>query len=66
MRINTVRIAIGVALAGPVAGCQSEGRNIPFMTIQQANLFPASQVPRIFRDPAIHTATHTTFMRRTE
>jgi hypothetical protein len=36
-RINCVRIAPSVALAGSVVGCQSESRNIPIMTIQQAN-----------------------------
>ena len=51
-RINCLRIAISVALAGVVAGCQTESRNIPLMTIQQANQLPASQVPRIFRDPS--------------
>jgi hypothetical protein len=47
-----LRIALGAALAGPVAGCQSESQNIPVMTMQQANQLPASQVPRIFRDPS--------------
>jgi hypothetical protein len=47
-----LRIAISVGLAGSVAGCQTESRNIPLMTIQQANQLPASQVPRIFRDPS--------------
>ena len=47
-----LRIAISVALVGSVAGCQTESRNIPVMTIQQANQLPASQVPRIFRDPS--------------
>jgi hypothetical protein len=51
-RINCLRIAIGVALAGSIAGCQTESRNIPLMTIRQANQLPASQVPRIFRDPS--------------
>jgi hypothetical protein len=47
-----LQIVLGVALAGSVAGCQTESRNIPVMTIQQANQLPASQVPRIFRDPS--------------
>ena len=50
-RINCLRIATSGVLAGSIAGCQSESRNIPLMTIQQANQLPASQVPRIFRDP---------------
>jgi hypothetical protein len=51
-RIICLRIVLGVALAGSVAGCQTESRNIPVMTIQQANQLPASQVPRIFTDPS--------------
>ena len=47
-----LRIALGVALAGTIAGCQTESRNIPVMTLQQANQLPPSQVPRIFRDPS--------------
>jgi hypothetical protein len=47
-----LQIVLGMALAGSVAGCQTERRNIPVMTIQQANQLPASQVPRIFRDPS--------------
>ena len=50
-RSISLQIALGAALAGSVAGCQSESRNIPVMTIQQANQLPASQVPTIFRDP---------------
>jgi hypothetical protein len=47
-----LQIVLGMALAGSVAGCQTERRTIPVMTIQQANQLPASQVPRIFRDPS--------------
>jgi hypothetical protein len=47
-----LRIALGATLAGSAAGCQTESRNIPVMTIQQANQLPANQVPRIFRDPS--------------
>ena len=47
-----LRIALGVALAGSVAGCQTESRNIPVMTLAQANQLPPGQVPRIFRDPS--------------
>jgi hypothetical protein len=47
-----LRIVLGVGLACSVAGCQSESRNIPVMTLQQANRLPPSQVPRIFRDPS--------------
>lgn len=47
-----LKIALGAALAGAVAACQTEGRNIPVMTLQQANQLPPGQVPRIFRDPS--------------
>ena len=47
-----LRIALGATLAGSAAGCQTESRNIPVLTMQQANQLPASQVPRIFRDPS--------------
>ena len=46
-----LRIALGAALAGAVAGCQTERRNLPQMTLQQANALPPSQVPTIFIDP---------------
>jgi hypothetical protein len=50
-RTICLRIALGVALAGSVVGCQTE-KNIPVMTLQQANQLPPSQLPRIFRDPS--------------
>ena len=50
-RTICLRIALGAALAGSVAGCQTE-RNIPVMTLPQANQLPPSQLPRIFRDPS--------------
>jgi hypothetical protein len=45
------RLALAVALAGLAAGCNTEPRNIPLITAQAANQLPASQLPRIFRDP---------------
>ena len=51
-RTICLRIALGAALAGCVAGCQTESRNVPVMTLQQANQLPPSQVPRGFRDPS--------------
>jgi hypothetical protein len=51
-RTISLRIVLRLALAGSVAGCQSEQRDIPVMTLQQANQLPPSQVPRIFRDPS--------------
>jgi hypothetical protein len=50
-RSISLRIVLGAALAGSVAGCQTESRNIPVMTLQQALQLPPGQVPRIFRDP---------------
>lgn len=47
-----LRIAFGATLAGAATGCQTESRNIPVLTIEQANQLPASQLPRIFRDPS--------------
>jgi hypothetical protein len=51
-RTSCLRIALSAALAGSVAGCQTESRNIPVMTLQQANRLPPSQLPRVFRDPS--------------
>jgi hypothetical protein len=45
------RLALAVALAAPVAGCQSESRSIPNLTAEVASRLPPSQLPRIFRDP---------------
>ena len=50
-RTICLRIALGVALAGSVSACQTERRDIPVMTLQQALALPPGQVPRIFRDP---------------
>lgn len=52
MRDSIVRrLALAVALAGSVAGCQTEGRSIPTVTAQAASQLPPSQLPRIFSDP---------------
>ena len=52
MRCSIVRrLALAVALAGSVAGCQSESRNIPTLTAEAASKLPPDQLPRIFRDP---------------
>ena len=52
MRHSIVRrLALAAALAGSVAGCQSESRNIPNLTAEAASKLPPSQLPRIFRDP---------------
>ncbi len=47
-----LRIALGAALAGSVAGCQTESRNIPNLTAEAASKLPPGQLPRIFRDPS--------------
>jgi hypothetical protein len=46
-----VRVALGAALAGSVAGCQTQSQNLPRLTMQQVNQLPASQVPTKFIDP---------------
>ena len=51
-RATCLRIALVAALAGAVSACQTESRNIPVMTLQQAMQLPPSQLPRIFRDPS--------------
>ena len=48
---NIRRIALAVALAGPVAGCETEAQRIPTITAQAASQLPASQLPRVFKDP---------------
>jgi hypothetical protein len=45
------RLALAVALAGLVEGCNTEAQRIPLITAQAANQLPASQLPRIFKDP---------------
>ena len=45
------RLALAVALAAPAAGCQTEGQRIPTITAQAASQLPASQLPRVFKDP---------------
>ena len=47
-----LHLTLAAVLAGLVAGCQTESRNIPTMTLATAMSLPADQVPRIFRDPA--------------
>ena len=46
-----LRIALGAVLAGSVAGCQSESRNIPNLTAEAASKLPPGQLPKIFKDP---------------
>jgi hypothetical protein len=50
-RLNFLRLALAVAAAGSVAACQTQQRNIPNLTAEAASKLPASQLPRIFRDP---------------
>ncbi len=52
MRASMVRgLAVAVAAAGAVAGCETEGQRIPLISAQVASQLPASQVPRVFKDP---------------
>jgi hypothetical protein len=46
------KIALAVALAGSIAGCQTTSQNLPRLTMQQVNQMPASQVPTRFIDPS--------------
>jgi hypothetical protein len=46
-----LQIALGAALGGAVAGCQTEGRDLPRITAAAADQLPASKLPRIFIDP---------------
>jgi len=65
MRHSIVRrLALAVALAGCVAGCQTESsRSIPTLTAQAASQLPPGQLPRIFRDPTNPYGYLTTFTR---
>ncbi len=48
MRAPNVR---WLALAAAVSGCQTESRSIPLISEQAAAELPASQLPRVFKDP---------------
>ncbi len=55
MRLTAVlRLAFPIALAGFAAGCQTEQRTIPNLTMAQALALPADKLPKIFRDPTNH------------
>jgi hypothetical protein len=45
-------VALGAALVGSLAGCQTQSRNLPRITMEQANQLPASQLPTRFIDPS--------------
>jgi len=52
VRVSNVRwLALVVALAPAVGGCQTERRSIPLISEQAAAELPASQLPRVFKDP---------------
>jgi hypothetical protein len=52
MRVsNITRLALAVALAGPLAACETEQQRIPLISAQVASQLPASQLPRVFKDP---------------
>jgi hypothetical protein len=45
------RLALVVAAATAVAGCETEAQRIPLITAEVASQLPASQLPRVFKDP---------------
>ncbi len=45
------RLAFGFAVAAAVAGCQTEQKPIPVMSVSQYEALPPSQKPTVFRDP---------------
>ncbi len=52
MRVSNVRwLALAVALTPAVGGCQTERQSIPLISAQAAAELPASQLPRVFKDP---------------
>ena len=52
MSASIVRgLAVAVAAAGAVEGCETEGQRIPLISAQVASQLPASQLPRVFKDP---------------
>jgi hypothetical protein len=48
---NIRRFALAVALAGPVSACETQGQRIPLITAEAASQLPASELPRVFKDP---------------
>jgi len=46
-----VVLAAAIASAAAVAGCQTEPKPIPMMTVTQWEALPASERPVVFRDP---------------
>ncbi len=48
---NIRRLALAIALAGGVAGCETERQRIPLISAEVASQLPASQLPRVFKDP---------------
>ena len=52
MRPSIVRgMMLVAAFAAFLAGCQTERRNIPDLTLARALALPPDKVPKIFRDP---------------
>jgi hypothetical protein len=52
MRGSIVRqLVLMAALAGAVAGCNTQRQQIPTISAEAAAQLPASKLPRIFRDP---------------
>ena len=52
MTVSNIRwLALAVVMAGAAAGCETESQRIPLITAQVASQLPASQLPRVFKDP---------------
>ena len=48
---NIRELALALAVAAPVAGCETQSQRIPEITARAASQLPASQLPRVFKDP---------------
>ncbi len=51
MQVSKIRLTLAVAAAAAVAGCETEAQRLPLVTAQVASQLPASQLPRVFKDP---------------
>jgi len=60
-----LRFAPALSLAVAVAGCQSESKTFPVMSIGQYEALSPSARPTMFRDPDPSLATPTTSTKRT-
>ena len=51
-RAVLLRTALATAFIGLGGACQTERRNIPDLTLDEALKLPPDTVPRVFRDPS--------------